>query len=77
MGDELFYIDKDGKKQDAELHEELLREDDPVFQLQMTAILLNQLRREGDKKGFDILKRQYMTGIKKHGIESEVDFSPF
>ena len=77
MGGELFYIDEKGKKQDASLHAELLREDDPIFQLRITAILLTQLRLEQDRAGFDILKKQYIDGIKKHGIESEVDLSKF
>ena len=31
MGDEFYYVDKDGKKQDAELHQELLGDDDTVY----------------------------------------------
>ena len=77
MSEEFVYIDEDGNKTDVGLHEELLREDDPIFQLEQTAMLLRDLRESGQSEVFEIMKKQYIAGIKEHDIESEVDLTPF
>ncbi len=73
MSRELYYIDENGKKQDAALHAEMLREDDHQFQLDQTAMLLRELRASGDDKGFKMFKRQYDEAVKRHGLTPHED----
>ncbi len=73
MSKELYYLDENGKKSDAALHGELLREYDPAFELDMMAVTLRRFRNKGDSVKFDMFKEQYDELRGKYALAGHED----
>ncbi len=67
MGNEFFYIDENGKKQDAWIHEELLDEGNADLDLQQTEFLIQEAREDGDLPGLRRALARYQEKLKRYG----------